>query len=557
MSAEPGAMRIALAQLNMKVGAIAENQAKMVEVIERARAEGADLVVFSEVALLGYPPRDLVHRRELLARQREALAEIAALTTEELAVLVGVVDRADANATGPSLINAAAFCRAGKIERVIAKTLFPSYDVFDEDRYFTADDGDKVVEHQGVRLGISICEDAWARVQTPEMPRHRVDPVARLVEAGSEILINLSASPFSLGKAEFRRALLVDHARTHGQAMVFVNQVGANDELIFDGSSLVIDARGEVRARLKSFGEDVQVVTVKNGEVLGGEMAGIFETKAEQARAAVVLGIRDYVQKSGFSGVILGLSGGIDSALTVALATEALGPQNVTALAMPSRFSSDHSREDARALAENLGIEFHEVSIEAPFQATLETLDPLFEGRPFDVTEENLQARLRGIYLMAMSNKFGRLVLACGNKSELAVGYSTLYGDLTGALAPIGDLPKLLVYEIAGLINREAGRDVICERIIEKAPSAELRPDQKDADSLPPYEVLDAIVDRYVVEHQTTEEIIAGGYERATVERIIGLIHRAEYKRWQAPPILKVTTKAFGVGWRYPLAKSV
>lgn len=559
MTAVPKSLRVALAQCNYKVGDLEGNQKKIRASISKAKEAGADLVVFSEVALLGYPPRDLVHRRELLHRQKETLKELARESTSDFAILMGFIEpRSQGEAyKGQSLLNAAAFCRNGVVEKVVAKTLFPTYDVFDEDRYFGAREENKLVTHKEIVLGISICEDAWACVDSNEMPNYPTDPIKDLAEAGAEILINLSASPFSLDKGEFRQNLTAHHARTHGRAMILVNQVGGNDELIFDGQSLAIDATGTLQARLKSFQEDFQLLEVSSsGIIKEGKITSAPETQAAQAREALVLGIGDYVRKSGFSGVLLGLSGGIDSALTVVLAKEALGAENVHALAMPSRFSSSHSREDARQLAENLGILFDEISIEGPYSAALEALEPHFENRPFDVTEENLQARLRGIYLMALSNKFGRLVLACGNKSELAVGYSTLYGDLVGALAPIGDLPKLLVYDMARLINEEAKEEIIPQRILEKAPSAELRPDQKDEDSLPPYEVLDAIVDLYVVEHLTEEEIIDRGFEAQVVQRVLTLIHRAEYKRWQAPPILKVTRKAFGVGWRYPLAKS-
>ena len=550
-------LRIAMAQINYRVGDVDQNALKIVESIRRARGEGADLVVFSELSLLGYPPRDLVDRRGLLKRQRRALKTIARATDDEVAALVGFVDDHD-GPQGHRLVNAAAFCAHEKVVHRVAKTLLPTYDVFDEGRYFYDLSTEGVVTWKNVRLGISICEDAWAQVHSREMPRYDDDPIEALVEAGAEVLVNIAASPFSLGKQAFRRGLLAEHCRRHGRPMVFLNQVGGNDELIFDGCSLALDAQGVTQVRLAGFKEDFQILDIEpDGAITATSerpLRQAAESEAEQARDAVVLGIRDYVRKSNFQGVLLGLSGGIDSSVSAALAVEALGAENVHGVAMPSRFSSSHSREDARQLGENLGIEFDEIAIETPYQAMLQTLQPHFDDRPFDVTEENIQARIRGVYLMALSNKFGKLVLACGNKSELAVGYTTLYGDMCGALAVIGDLPKMLVYAVAQLYNDEAGRALIPERVLNKAPSAELRADQKDQDSLPAYEVLDQILERYVVEHQTPSEIVEAGFDAATVEDAVAMIHRSEFKRWQAPPILKVTTKAFGVGWRYPLA---
>ncbi len=559
-------LRVAMAQINFRVGDIEKNSEQILEAMDRAREDGADLAVFSELALMGYPPRDMVDRRSVLQRQDRALEEIAAATDDALAVVVGFVDQNDEN-KGHRLVNAAAFCANGEVERRISKQLLPTYDVFDERRYFHARSTDGVVCWKGVKVGISICEDAWARVQSREMPDYVDDPVEALVDSGAAVLVNIAASPFSLNKEAFRRDLLADHCKRHNKPLVFVNQIGGHDELIFDGRSLALDADGNIQARLAGFEEDFQIVELNPGaaEESGGaqfeERTGSDSeieigdnTRAEQARDAVVLGIRDYVRKSNFSDVILGLSGGIDSSLSAVLAVDALGAEHVHGVAMPSRFSSSHSREDARRLGNNLGIAFDEIAIELPYQGMLESLQPHFEDPSFGVTEENIQARIRGIYLMALSNKTGKLVLACGNKSELAVGYTTLYGDMCGALAVIGDLPKMLVYEIARLYNEEAGEPVIPKRVLTKAPSAELRADQKDEDSLPPYEVLDSILDQYVVEHRTIEEIVEAGFDEVVVRDVVAKIHRSEFKRWQAPPILKVTTKAFGVGWRYPLA---
>jgi NAD+ synthase (glutamine-hydrolysing) len=555
----PSVLRVAMAQLNPRVGDVEGNLLLVEAAMDRARAEGASLVVFSEVVLLGYPPRDIVHRRGILKRQWDALDRIAAKTDDGLAAVLGFID-VNPSSLGHSLINGAAFCRGGKVHRRVIKRLLPTYDVFDERRYFAPTESDSVVEWKGFRLGLSVCEDAWARVDHWEMPHYAHDPIEACIDAGAQVLINLSASPFSLQKGEFRRALLSEHATRQSTPLIFVNQVGGNDELVFDGRSLAIDADGEVIARLAEFDEDFQILEIdSDGGLHADETAPIrpvAQDFAEAVHGAIVLGLRDYVRKSGFQKVLLGLSGGIDSSVTAALAAEALGPENVYGIAMPSRFSSSHSREDARKLAENLGLRFDEIPIEGPYQAFLDALSPHFEGRPFDVTEENLQARSRGVYLMSLSNKLGGLVLSCGNKSELAVGYTTLYGDLCGALSPIGDVPKMLVYGLARHINAVAGREVIPARVLEKAPSAELRPDQQDQDSLPPYDVLDEVVDRYVVRHQRIEEIVAAGFDEAMVRRMVHLLHRNEHKRWQAPPIIKVTTKAFGVGWRYPLAAS-
>lgn len=559
MSPISKALCVALSQINFKVGDVEGNTDRILEAMHRARSEGADLVVFSEVAILGYPPRDIVHRRAMVGLQLQALERIAAHTDDDFAVVLGYIDE-HPHEGGHHLINGAAFCRSGVIHRKVAKKLLPTYDVFEEKRYFAPAPSQAVVNWKGVNLGFSICEDAWAGVRHWEMPRYTEDPIKELVDGGARLILNLSASPFSINKGDFRRDLLAEHCRRHSRALLFVNQIGGNDELIFDGRSLAIDHTGEVRARLAEFAEDFQLIDVDNqGTVEPRDekpIRPVATSRAAQARDAVVLGIGDYIRKSNFTGALLGLSGGIDSSVSAVLAADALGAENIHGVAMPSRYSSSHSREDARALGNNLGITFDEIAIEQPFQSMLDVLTPHFRGKEEDVTEENLQARIRGVYLMALSNKHGKLVLACGNKSELAVGYTTLYGDMCGALAVIGDLPKMLVYEIARLYNEEAGRDLIPRRVLEKAPSAELSPDQKDQDSLPPYEVLDAVIDLYVVEHRTIEEIVAAGFDEAMVRQMVGLIHRNEYKRWQAPPILKVTQKAFGVGWRYPLAAS-
>ncbi len=560
MSGSAKSMKIALVQNNPIVGDVAGNMAQLKAAIADARQQGAQVVVTSELAVIGYPPRDMLHREDLLRRQWSAVEELAKESDEDLALIIGAVCRAPDGASRP-LINGAVVCQGGQIRREVGKRLLPTYDVFEEDRYFASADEAGVIEFKGLKLGITICEDAWARADSQEMPDYQVDPVEAVVEAGADILINLSASPYSMGKSRFRNQLLSDHCRRHAKAMVFVNQVGANDELIFDGRSAVIDGRGELRRQLPAFEEALEIVevgavgdvTVGNSRVEKGDGSDDGSV-VDEVRQALVMGIRDYVQKSGFEGVLIGISGGIDSAVTAMLAAEALGPDRVHGVAMPSKFSSAHSREDARQLGDNLGIRYSEIPIRQPYEAVLETLTPHFEDQSFGVAEENIQARLRGLYLMALSNKTGHLVIAAGNKSELAVGYSTLYGDMCGALAAIGDVSKMMVYALAERYNERAGEAVIPEHILTKAPSAELRPDQKDEDSLPAYEVLDEILDRYLVDHDPVELIVEAGFEEALVREVVAMVHRSEYKRFQAPPILKVSPKAFGVGWRYPLA---
>lgn len=558
MSSQGRTLRIALAQLNYTVGDLEGNVALIGEHVERAREEGADLVVFSECALLGYPPRDMVEREDLIARQLDALEQVAALSDEDLGVLVGFIDH-NPGPQGKTLRNAAALCHRGEVVGKVYKRLLPTYDVFDEDRYFEPGDEARTIAFKGVELGISVCEDAWNERDFWERPLYWVDPVKELADAGAELLINIAASPFHLHKGKFRRRLLASHATSHERTMVFVNQIGGHDELIFDGRSLVVTPDGEVTCRLAEFAEDFMVREIAidaNDAQQKPYLADIAGDAATQARRAVTLGIRDYFHKSGFKGAVIGVSGGIDSALTAALAADALGPENVLGVAMPTRYTRDISNEDAKILAQNLGIEFCTIPIEDTFGAFLEQMGPSFEGYEAGIAEENIQARIRGTTLMALSNKFGKLVLVPSNKSELAVGYSTLYGDMVGALSPLGDCLKTLVYDMARSVNEEAGREVIPERTIERPPSAELRPDQTDQDALPPYELLDAILEAYMNDGLSAPEIVEQGYDAELVDDVLKKLFRAEYKRWQAAPVLKVTSKAFGVGWRYPLAAS-
>ncbi|WP_135852083.1 NAD+ synthase [Halorussus salinus] len=551
----PDTLSVALAQGNYLVGDVEGNAAKIERAVGRATDADADLLVCSELALLGYPPRDLVEREGLLDAQDDALARLAELTDEEFALLVGFAERNPAE-TGRPLYNAAAFCHGGELAGTTRKRLLPTYDVFEEDRYFERSERTVVHDFRGVGLGVHVCEDAWNEPDVWERPRYAADPVADLADAGADLLVNLSASPFYAGKGDERTALMASHATDHDLPFVFVNQVGANDELVFDGRSFVVGPEGEEARRLAEFEADFAVCEVAlDGPSDEQTLAPVARDGTEEVRRAVELGIRDYVRKTGFEGVLVGLSGGVDSSVAAALATEALGPENVLGVAMATRYTSDASEEDAAALAEALGIEFLDAPIEDAFGAFEELLDAAVGERERSVTDENVQARVRGTTLMALSNELGLLVLATSNKSELATGYCTLYGDMCGALAPLADCPKEIVYDLARRVNDELeGGGPIPRRVLERPPSAELAPDQTDQDALPPYEVLDDVLRQYVGEGATAEEIVSSGHDPSVVREILALVHGSEFKRWQAAPVLKVTRKAFGVGWRYPLA---
>ncbi len=546
-------MRIALAQLDFTVGAFDANFLKIRDAVERASREAADLVVFSELATTGYPPRDLLNHPRFVDRNLELLDRIAALSTGRLAILAGYVDRNPAP-EGKRLFNAAALCRSGRVVARQYKSLLPTYDVFDEDRYFEPARAITPMELGGRRLGVTICEDVWnAAPFWPERLYHR-DPVLELVDQGADVLINISASPFELGKAALRREMIRQAGKKHGRYFFYLNQVGGNDELVFDGHSIATAPDGLEVVRARDFAEDFVVYDVpENGaEAAPAILRDVSRSDEEAAHGALVLGLRDYARKCGFSTAVLGLSGGIDSAVTAGLAAAALGPDRVFGVAMPSRYSSPESRADAEELARNLGIDFQVIPIDQMFQTTLDGLAPAFQNRAPDLTEENLQARIRGVVLMALSNKFNHLLLSTGNKSELAVGFCTLYGDMSGGLAILNDVPKTFVYRLAAFINRE--RTIIPVSTITKAPTAELRPNQLDADSLPPYDVLDAIVEAYVGRHLDVDAISALGFDRAVVADVIRRISLSEYKRRQAAPGIKISTKAFGVGRRYPIA---
>ncbi len=546
-------MRIAIAQLNLTVGDIAANERLILSAYQRGVEAGAELVVCPELSVTGYPPRDLLLRPAFVRASREAIQRLAA-ATGEVGLLVGFVDENPVR-PGRPVFNAAALLQRGAVLAVRHKTLLPTYDVFDEDRYFEPATGNAPVEFNGRRIGITICEDIWNDADLWPERRYRPDPAADLAAAGAEILFNLSASPWHLGKERTRHELLHRLARRTGRPVVYCNLVGGNDELVFDGQSVAFDGQGRLLAQADPFAEDFRVIDVR---AEGGQTPRIFPSE-ELLHGALVLGTRDYLHKCGFKAAVLGLSGGIDSAVVACLAVSALGAGNVRGLSLPSQYSSQGSLDDARDLAAILGIGYDVVPIQPPFEAVKGQMHALFAGRAEDVAEENMQARLRGVILMAMSNKFGSLLLTTGNKSELAVGYCTLYGDMCGGLAVISDVPKTWVYRLARWINSDAVarglRPPIPEPTITKPPSAELRPNQTDQDSLPPYDVLDAILEQYVVDQRSPAEIRAAGFRPADVARVVKLIDGAEYKRRQAAPGLKVTTKAFGVGRRIPVAQ--
>lgn len=546
-------VKIALGQINPTVGDFSGNSAKIIDFSRRAQSAGAGLILFPELSVCGYPPRDLVERPSFVAHNRETVERIAA-EVPGIAIICGLVTPAHSD-TGKSVMNSAALLHEGKIAFLQSKMLLPTYDVFDEMRNFAPAKTQELFPMCGNRMALTICEDAWNdKVFWPKR-LYTVDPVEALIQAGGNFVLNISASPFWVGKREFRREMLASIARRHKVPVVMVNQVGGNDSLVFDGSSLVLNREGEVIARGRSFEEDLvyfdsSTLTGEMHEQIAGDEASVY--------SALVLGTRDYIHKCGFQKAIVGLSGGIDSALTAVIAVDAVGPENVTGVGMPGPYSSQGSIDDARALASNLNIRFELLSINPAYEAYREILKPVFAKTKEDVTEENIQSRARGTLLMALSNKFGAIVLSTGNKSELGVGYCTLYGDMVGGLAVISDVPKTFVYRLARYVNSRDGNakvDVIPQASLEKPPSAELRPDQKDSDSLPPYEVLDAILEDYVEDAHTAERIAADHrFDIETVRRVIRMVDRAEYKRQQAAPGIKISPKAFGYGRRFPIA---
>ena len=546
-------MRVALLQINPTAGDLNGNSSLILRGVRAAQSQGADLVVTPELALMGYLPRDLLMNAGFVRRSGEMLARIAAELADAPPLLVGVATLNPSD-MGRPLFNSAVLLREGAVGPAFHKTLLPTYDVFDEDRYFEPAQAPQILELGGWRLGISICEDVWNDRDFWKRRRYHQDPIEVLTQAGAEAIVNLSASPFTVGKQLLRQQMLGHLAQKYGLPLVFVNQVGGNDDLIFDGRSGAFDAQGRLFARAKGFETDVVVVDLaaeppfKPGAIAEDD----FEPEAE-IWSALVLGVRDYARKTRFSKVLLGRSGGIDSALTAAIAADAMGPENVLGVMMPSCYSSQGSVDDSVELARNLGIKTIALPIAAIMQTYEGVLEDAFRGFAPDVTEENIQSRIRGNLLMALSNKHGSLLLTTGNKSEMSVGYCTLYGDMNGGLAVIADLPKMMVYRVSRWRNRR--RPDIPEAILTKAPSAELRPDQTDQDSLPPYDVLDQILELHVEQCQSAEEIIAQGFDEPTVRRVLRLVRIAEFKRKQAAPVLKVTSRAFGTGWRMPIVR--
>ncbi|MEO5937188.1 MAG: NAD+ synthase [Terriglobales bacterium] len=541
-------MKIALGQINPTVGDFSGNRQKIIEFSQRALDSGAHLIAFPELCVCGYPARDMVERPAFIARNQESVEKIAA-ATQGIDVICGFVTPAEAE-TGKSVMNSAALLRDGKIAFLQSKMLLPTYDVFDEMRNFAPAKSQSVLALGKRRLALTICEDAWNDKTYWPRQLYAVDPVDELVKAGADLILNISASPYQLGKRKVREDMLAAIARHHGKPVLFVNQLGGNDSVIFDGSSMAIDPSGQVVARAHSFAEDLIMFDLAT---MQGDMHPQSRDRIAVAYQALVLGTRDYVRKCGFQQVALGLSGGIDSALVACIAVDALGAENVTGIGMPSPYSSPGSVDDARDLARNLGIGFELVPISGMFAAFRETMKPVFAGKPEDVTEENMQSRIRGNVLMAYSNKTNKLILTTGNKSELAVGYSTLYGDMAGALAVISDVPKTMVYQLAAHVNAAQRR--IPQATIDKPPSAELRPGQVDQDTLPPYSVLDLILEDYVEDLKTVKQISKERkLDKDLVLKIVRMIERSEYKRQQAPLGLKITEKAFGLGRRFPIA---
>ena len=543
-------MKVAFAQLNYTIGDFKGNSEKIIQHIKKAKLGGAELVVFSELSVTGYYPHDFLEKKEFIQKAEKAVAKIAE-NCVGIAAIIGA-PRINENARGKQLYNSAFFLNEGSIQQIQNKTLLPTYDIFDEYRHFEPNREFKIVEFKGEKIAITICEDLWDVMPTANEfgkdKLYQVSPMEELSKLNPDFVVNISASPFSYNQEEWRKNVLMNKAKKYKLPILYINQVGAQTELIFDGGSVFIDPNGEVVKELKYFEEDFLIIDTLNiGEK---QLQPKFET-IEKIYDAVVLGIRDYFGKIGFIKATLGLSGGIDSAITAVLAVRALGAENVRVLLMPSKYSSDHSIEDARQLAENLNIEYDIINIQSAVDEFETGLVPLFKGTNPDVTEENIQARARGIYLMAISNKFGHILLNTTNKSECAVGYGTLYGDMNGGLAVLGDVYKMDVFKLAHFINRE--NEIIPINTITKPPSAELRPDQKDSDSLPEYHDLDRMLFSYIEMNMSPKEIIEQGFDEKTVARVIRLVNMNEYKRFQAAPILRISSKAFGFGRRMPL----
>ncbi len=541
-------MKIALAQINATIGDFKGNARKILERIRWAEDSGAKLIVFPELSVCGYPPRDLLEKPSFVGRNQESVEEIAS-HTRGVAAVVGYVS-INTTERGRSLFNSAGILHDGAVRFVQNKTLLPQYDVFDEARYFEPSSMHDIYHFGGIKLGLTICEDLWSTYKLGGRQIYETDPVKILSEQGADVIINISASPYTIGKQEIRYSLMCSEAAKYGLPVVYCNIVGGNDELVFDGRSFVSDAAGKIVKEAKAFEEDSFIIDLEH---LPSPIERTAVVEEEEVRSALVLGLRDYMRKCGFEKAVIGLSGGIDSSVVAALASSAIDPKNVTGVMMPSPYTLNESTEYAQKLADNLGINKHIVSITDIYEEYRKALGSI-EG-DISVVEENIQARIRGNILMAVSNRDGSLVISTGNKSELAVGYCTLYGDMAGGLALISDIPKTMVYALARRINAE--HEIIPQSIIDRPPSAELRPDQTDQDSLPPYDVLDPILKSYIEDHMSAEAIIAEGGDPDLVERVIRMVDLNEYKRRQAPPGIKITSKAFGMGRRFPIARKV
>jgi NAD+ synthase/NAD+ synthase (glutamine-hydrolysing) len=542
-------MKIALAQINPTVGDFEGNAHKILAFAEKAKDLDYDLVVFSEMVVCGYPPRDLLEKEAFVSANMTHVGKLVE-SIKGIGVICGFAEKNQSEEGNP-LCNSAALFEDGVILHQVRKRLLPTYDVFDETRYFEPGDQFEAFAYKGCRIGLTVCEDVWSDTDYFTRRLYSVDPVARIVEAGADIIINVSASPFYMGKREIKWEMLGEIARKYRVPLVYVNQVGGNDSVLFDGLSVAFDGTGQLVSRARDFQEDMVFFDTEKPEE---NLHPISESDVESLLNALLMGTRDYTRKCGFKKVLVGLSGGIDSALTVSVAAQALGKENVLGVFMPSQYTSAVNFEDTSDLARNLGIELIQIPIEGVFEKFLQELTPVLGDVTTEVTGQNIQARIRGTLLMALSNKLGSLLLSTGNKSELAVGYCTLYGDMSGGLAVISDVPKTLVYELARFINKER-KEAIPKRILEKPPSAELKPDQFDQDDLPPYDILDGILRAYIEENKGPEEIIAEGFDPDVVREIVWRMERNEYKRHQAPPGLKVTTKSFGYGRRYPMAR--
>ncbi|BBC23290.1 NAD+ synthase [Pseudanabaena sp. ABRG5-3] len=563
-------MKFGIAQLNPIIGDLVGNCDRLLSAVQKLAAQGVQLVLTPELSVCGYPPRDLLMHHQFVRDMDSAIADLAQKLTHDVAVLVGTVsiNPQASQVGGKPLFNSAALLQDGKVQQIFHKRLLPTYDVFDEDRYFEVGEGSQVFtlklqNRASLRVGVTICEDIWNDEKFWGKRNYADDPVAELAQKEVDLLVNLSASPYAVGKQKLREAMLSHSAIVHNLPLLYANQVGANDDLIFDGRSMAFNRDGEIVARGKGFDEDLLVIDFE--QVDPSPNLSSYESDDAEIFAALVLGVRDYVQKCRFRKVVIGLSGGIDSALVAVIATEAIGKENVLGVLMPSPYSSDHSITDAIALAQNLGITTETIPIQPMMSAFDHSLANLFARRASDVTEENLQSRIRGSLLMAISNKFGHLLISTGNKSEVSVGYCTLYGDMNGGLAAIADVPKTRVFSICEWLNhtnsplaiKQGVVEVIPVNIITKPPSAELKPDQVDQDSLPPYDILDDILHKLINQHLSAAEIIGSGHEQATVDRVVRLVKIAEFKRRQAAPGLKITDRAFGSGWRMPIASKV